>query len=157
MNINLIAVGKLKDSWQREACAEYLKRLSAFAKVTVYETDPTALPQKPSPTEIEKALLRESSEILKYARGVKAALCIEGKLFDSEKLARKLETLGVGGASDISFIIGSSFGLSDSLKSQCELKISMSPMTFPHGLARVMLLEQLYRAFSIINNMKYHK
>lgn len=157
MNINIIAMGKLKESYYREACAEYLKRLAAFAKVTVKEPPPEELPNDPSPAQIEKALEKEAALICEQAKGFKIALCIEGKQLSSEQLAQKLEALGTSGISTVSFIVGSSFGLAESLKRECDLKISMSPMTFPHSLARVMLFEQVYRAFSILNNSKYHK
>lgn len=158
MTIDFIAMGKLKESWFREACAEYQKRLGAFAKVTVKEPEPVDLPQQPSAALIEKALEREAELIRAQTRGgFKIALCVEGKALSSEQLAAKLETLGNGGVSAVSFIVGSSFGLAESLKKECDMRLSMSPMTFPHSLARVMLFEQVYRAFSIINNSKYHK
>lgn len=158
MNINFIAMGKLKESWYREACAEYVKRLSGFAKVTVKEPPPEDLPSDPAPAQIERALEKEAALIREQVKGgYKIALCVEGKPFSSEQLAQKLGALGTGGVSTVSFIVGSSFGLAESLKSECDLRMSMSPMTFPHGLARVMLFEQVYRAFSILNNSKYHK
>lgn len=158
MNINFIAMGKLKDSFFREACAEYQKRLGAFAKVTVKEPPPEELPQDPSPAQIEKALEKEAALIREQMKnGFKIALCVEGKQLSSEELAKKLDALRIGGVSTINFIVGSSFGLSETLKRECDFRLSMSPMTFPHGLARVMLFEQVYRAFSILNNSKYHK
>ncbi|MCH5205917.1 MAG: 23S rRNA (pseudouridine(1915)-N(3))-methyltransferase RlmH [Oscillospiraceae bacterium] len=159
MNVNFIAMGKLKDSWQREACAEYLKRLAAYSRVTVKEPEPIALPQEPSAAQIEQALEREGAAIREQMSkgGYKIALCVEGKPLSSEKLAELLDNLANNGISSVNFIVGSSFGLSEELKRDCDLRLSMSPMTFPHGLARVMLLEQVYRAFSILNNSKYHK
>ncbi len=158
MNVNFIAMGKLKESFYREACAEYQKRLGAFARVTVKEPPPEELPQSPSPAQIEKALEKEAALIREQIKtGCKIALCVEGKQLSSEELAKKLGTLGTSGVSTVSFIIGSSFGLSENLKRECDFKLSMSPMTFPHALARVMLFEQVYRAFSILNNSKYHK
>lgn len=159
MNVNFIAMGKLKDSWQREACAEYLKRLAAYSRVTVKEPEPIALPQEPSAAQIEQALEREGAAIREQLSkgGYKIALCVEGKPLSSEKLAELLENLANNGISSVNFIVGSSFGLSEELKRDCDLRLSMSPMTFPHGLARVMLLEQVYRAYSILNNSKYHK
>lgn len=157
MNVNIIALGKLKESWFREACSEYIKRLSAFANVTVKEPEPVQLPQNPSPAQIEKALCREADAIRSCIKGgVNIAMCIEGKTLSSVQLAEKIENLS-NTSSTINFIIGSSFGLSESFKQSCDFKMSMSPMTFPHSLARVMLLEQVYRAFSINNNGKYHK
>lgn len=159
MNVNFIAMGKLKDSWQREACAEYLKRLAAYSRVTVKEPEPVTLPQEPSAAQIEQALEREGAAIREQLSkgGYKIALCVEGKPLSSEKLAELLENLANNGISSVNFIVGSSFGLSEELKRDCDLRLSMSPMTFPHGLARVMLMEQVYRAFSILNNSKYHK
>lgn len=158
MNVNFIAMGKLKEGYFREACAEYLKRLSAFARVTVKEPAPVDLPQDPNRTQIEQALEREAELIRAAAKGsCKIALCIEGRELSSGELAKKLNDLGTNGVSAVSFIVGSSFGLSESLKRECEFKLSMSPMTFPHSLARVMLFEQVYRAFAINNNSKYHK
>lgn len=158
MNVNFIAMGRLKESWFREACAEYLKRLGSYAKVTVKEPEPVDLPQNPSPAQIEKALEREAQLIREQTQGgFTAAMCVEGKTLSSEELAAKLENIGNNGISTINFIVGSSFGLADSLKRECDLRLSMSPMTFPHSLARVMLFEQVYRAFSIINHSKYHK
>lgn len=158
MNVNFIAMGKLKETYFREACAEYQKRLGAFARVTVKEPEPVDLPQNPSRAQIEKTLEREAELIRGQAGGgFKVAMCVEGKALSSEELAAKLESLGSGGISTVSFIVGSSFGLAESLKRECDMRLSMSPMTFPHSLARVMLFEQVYRAFSIINNSKYHK
>ncbi len=157
MNVNIIALGKIKESWYREACAEYQKRLSAYAKVTVKEPEPELLPQNPAKAQIEKALEREVGAINASIKGgVKIAMCIEGKTLSSEELAEKIRSLA-NQTSTINFIVGSSFGLAESFKQSCDFRISMSPMTFPHSLARVMLLEQIYRAFSINNNSKYHK
>lgn len=158
MNVNFIAMGKLKESWFNEACAEYRKRLGAFVKLSVREPEPVVLPREPSRAVIEKALEREARLIREQLRGgFKIAMCVEGKLLSSEELAAKLEKLGSDGVSAVDFIVGSSFGLAESLKRECDMRLSMSPMTFPHSLARVMLFEQVYRAFSIINNSKYHK
>lgn len=160
MNVNFIAMGKLKESYYREACDEYRKRLTAYANVKVTEPEPVPLPASPSAAQIEKALVREAELILEHLKGGNSyniALCVEGKQMSSEQLAQKLETLGSGGFSTVNFIVGSSYGLSEELKNRCGMKLSFSPMTFPHSLARVMLFEQVYRAFSIINNSKYHK
>ena len=150
-------MGKLKKGWYSDACADYIKRLGAFASVTVKEPEPVALPKEPSAAQIKQALEKEALLIRGQLSGYSVAMCVEGKQLSSEQLAAKLEELGNQGISTISFIIGSSYGLADSLKAECGLKLSMSAMTFPHELARVMLLEQVYRAFSIINNSKYHK
>lgn len=159
MNVNFIAMGKLKESWYREACAEYLKRMGAFAAAKVYEPEPINLPQNPNQTQIDKALSQEAERIREYIKPASftVAMCIEGKTISSEQLADKLNDIGNRGFSTVNFLIGSSHGLSEELKRSADLRISMSPMTFPHSLARVMLMEQVYRAFSILNNSKYHK
>ncbi len=159
MNVNFIAMGKLKESWYREACAEYMKRLGAFAAAKVYEPNPIDLPQNPNQAQIEKALSGEAERIREYIKPASftVAMCIEGKTVSSEQLAEKLSDIGNRGISTVNFLVGSSHGLSEELKRSADLRISMSPMTFPHSLARVMLMEQVYRAFSILNNSKYHK
>lgn len=159
MNVNFIAMGKLKESWYREACAEYLKRMGAFAAAKVYEPEPINLPQNPNQTQIDKVLSQEAERIREYIKPASftVAMCIEGKTISSEQLADKLSDIGNRGFSTVNFLVGSSHGLSEELKRSADLRISMSPMTFPHSLARVMLMEQVYRAFSILNNSKYHK
>ena len=157
LNIRLIVVGKLKESYLQLACAEYLKRLNAFCSVKLVEVDECRLPDAPSQKEIEKALSVESKAILKNVQGFFVALCIEGKQFGSVELSEVISELGVMGNSTISFVIGSSHGISDEVKNKADLRLSMSKMTFPHQLARVMLLEQIYRAFQIAHGGKYHK
>lgn len=159
MNISLIAMGKLKESYYREACAEYLKRLGAFAAAKVYEPAPVDLPQNPNQSQIEKALSLEAERIREHIKPASftVAMCIEGKELSSEQLAEKLSDIANRGISSVNFVIGSSHGLSEEIKRSADLRMSMSPMTFPHSLARVMLLEQVYRAYSILNNSKYHK
>lgn len=159
MNVNFIAMGKLKESYFREACAEYSKRLGAFARVSCAEPAPVDLPQNPSAAQISQALELEASRIREHIKPASyiVALCVEGKELSSEALADKLAELGNRGISTVNFAVGSSFGLSEELKRSANFRMSMSPMTFPHSLARVMLYEQVYRAFSIINNSKYHK
>ncbi|MCH5204416.1 MAG: 23S rRNA (pseudouridine(1915)-N(3))-methyltransferase RlmH [Oscillospiraceae bacterium] len=156
MNINFVAMGKLKESYFREACEEYRKRLSAFAGVKVIEPEPAFLPQNPSPAQISQALEKEADKLRGVAKGYKIAMCIEGKTLSSEELSEKLRGISLN-FSEISFIVGSSYGLDESFKRECDLRLSMSPMTFPHSLARVMLFEQVYRAMSINANSKYHK
>lgn len=157
-NIRLITVGKLKESYLSQGCAEYLKRLSAYAKVQVVELDETRLPERPSQAQIDAALAAESEKILDKAKGsALIALCVEGDLLSSEQLAAKLDTLEVQGNSAISLIIGSSFGLDEAVKKAAVLRLSFSRMTFPHQLMRLMLCEQLYRACSISAGGKYHK
>lgn len=159
MNINFITMGKLKEAYFREACAEYLKRLGGYVSARVIEPDPVNLPQKPSSAQIEAALRQEAVKIREQIKpgSFTVAMCIEGKTLSSEQLAQKLETAAGQGFSTVNFVVGSSFGLDSELKKQADMRLSMSPMTFPHSLARVMLMEQVYRAYSIINNGKYHK
>lgn len=159
MNVTVICLGKLKESYLRDACAEYVKRLGAFCKMNIVELSPVKLPDNPSQAQIDSALEAEARLITeKIPKGAACfAMCIEGKQYSSEKFSTLLEAAGVEGGANVVFIIGSSFGLSESLKRQCRYKLSMSEMTFPHQLARVMLLEQIYRAFQISNGGKYHK
>ncbi|MGN1423270.1 MAG: 23S rRNA (pseudouridine(1915)-N(3))-methyltransferase RlmH [Oscillospiraceae bacterium] len=159
MNINFIAMGKIKEAWYRDACAEYIKRMGAFAQTKVFEPAPVDLPKEPSDAQIRKALEQEAARISECIRPASytVAMCIEGKTMPSERLAETLSGLGSRGISTVNFVVGSSFGLSEQFKKSADLRMSMSPMTFPHSLARVMLYEQVYRAFSIINNSKYHK
>ncbi len=157
-NIRLITVGKLKESYLSQGCAEYLKRLSAYAKVQVVELDEVRLPERPSGAQIAAALAAEGEKILEKAKGsALIALCVEGALLSSEQLAAKLDTLEIQGNSAFSFVIGSSFGLDDAVKRAAGLRLSFSRMTFPHQLMRLMLCEQLYRACSISAGGKYHK
>ena len=147
LNIKIITVGRLKEKYLRDACSEYLKRLKRFGNVQVIELDEYRLSDNPSDREIEKALEIEGNNILKEAKGYLIAMCIEGKQLSSVKLAEKISQISVDGQSNISFIIGSSFGIAENVKKSADFKLSMSDMTFPHQLARVMLLEQIYRAF----------
>jgi len=160
INVNLIVVGKLKESYFREACAEYAKRLKAFCKLTVTELAESRLPDDPSEKEIKAALSAEAKAMRNLLSGkdcFNIALCIEGTKLSSEKLAEKIKDVSVSGKSTLNFVIGSSFGIDEEIKKMCGLRLSMSEMTFPHMLARVMVLEQIYRAFQILNGGKYHK
>ena len=158
--VNIITVGKLKESYFRDACAEYVKRLGAFCKINVIELAESRLPDNPSESEIAKALDSEGKEMLSLISGKSAyniAMCIEGKQRSSEELSAELDSLALSGVSNAVFIIGSSFGLSDEVKSKSKHRLSMSRMTFPHQIARIMLLEQLYRASQISLGTRYHK
>lgn len=160
IKINLITVGKLKEKYWREACAEYAKRLSAFCKLDIVELNESRLSDNPSDKEIQNALIQEAKTMRPYCdkkSSVNIAMCIEGKQFSSIDLSKKLDDFVLQGCNTINFIIGSSFGIANEIKELCRLKLSMSEMTFPHQLARVMLLEQIYRCFQIQNNTKYHK
>ena len=159
LGVTLLTVGKLKESYLREACAEYAKRLEAFCRLTVWEGEEYRLPDKPSPAQIQAGLEAEGKKILQaIPQGAwVCALCIEGKELSSPQLAARLEQAAVAGKSHLVFVIGGSFGLSDEVKKRADFRLSISPMTFPHQLARVMVLEQVYRAFSINAGTKYHK
>lgn len=159
MNVNLIVLGKLKEKYMKDFSAEYEKRLLAFCKLSVTELEPVKLSDNPSKQEIDNALSKEAQMIRsKIPKGSYVfSMCIEGKQLSSEELSEKLESVALSGNSTVTFIIGSSFGLSDEIKKTSDFKFSMSKMTFPHKLARIMLTEQIYRAFSISNNSKYHK
>lgn len=160
IRINLITVGKLKEKYWRDAVAEYSKRLSAFCKLEIVELPESRLSDNPSEKEILSALENEASAMSKYTDGnstYNIAMCIDGKIISSEELSEKIQYCGTNGYSTINFIIGSSFGISKSIKDKSDFKLSMSKMTFPHQLARVVLLEQIYRGFQISNHTKYHK
>ena len=155
MIINLILLGKLKEDYFKGASAEYEKRLSAFCKLNIIELTPVRLSQNPSAAEIKAALLKEAELIsAKTPKSFKIALCLEGENFSSEDFSCRLFKTD---SREISFIIGSSEGLAESVKQSADLRLSLSKMTLPHRLARIILLEQLYRAFSIRGNGKYHK
>ena len=156
VKINIITVGSLKEKYLREAVAEYQKRLSRFATVKVTELSEAYLPQNPSPADIDRALEKEADGILKqFSSGAHIALCVEGKQYSSEGFSRLIEQSAMSGAID--FVIGSSHGLSDRVKQACSCRLSFSEMTFPHQLMRVMLIEQIYRAFKISHGENYHK
>lgn len=159
IGVHIICVGKLKEKFYIDAAAEYAKRLSAYCRLQITELPEERLPQNPSRAQIDAALEKEAQAVQgKIPKGAAIiALCVEGTLLSSEKLAAKLEQWSAGGASNLVFLIGSSYGMHPSLKALAQLKLSMSPMTFPHHLARVMLLEQVYRCFKIQEGSGYHK
>lgn len=159
LSVSVICIGKLKEAFMRDAGAEYQKRLSRFCSFNIRELNEVTLPENPSQAQIDAALKKEGEMILAEipSGAYRIALCVEGKQLSSPELAEKLEDVALSGKSSVYFIIGSSFGLSDEVKNKCDLKLSFSKMTFPHQLFRVLLLEQIYRAFSITNKMKYHK
>lgn len=160
IRINFLTVGKLKEQYWRDAAAEYSKRLKGFCQLEIVELAESRLSDSPSEKEIASALTAEAKAMSVYTdkKGVfNIAMCIEGKQLSSEKLAEKISSCGTNGFSTINFIIGSSFGISGDIKKKADLRLSMSEMTFPHQLARIMLLEQVYRSFQIMNHTKYHK
>lgn len=157
--ITLIAMGKLKEKFYLSAAAEYEKRMKGFCSFHLIELPEIRLPENPSAAEISAALEKEAESILaKIPKGAWfCTLTPEGTLLSSEKLAEKLKDVKLSGKSSACFLIGSSFGMAKRLKDMADFKLSMSPMTFPHHLARVMVLEQLYRAEAIQAGSKYHK
>ena len=156
--ITVLCVGKLKEKFYADAAAEYCKRLSRYCKIEVTELPETRLSEDPSPAEIKKALAAEATAIRqKLEGGAVVAMCIEGQTCSSEALSKKLAAFALEGKSKVTFLIGGSFGLDETLKKQADWRLSMSPMTFPHHLARVMLLEQIYRACQIAEGTRYHK
>ena len=157
--VTVLCVGKLKEKFYMDAAAEYAKRLSRFCKLELVELPEERLPEAPSPAQIEAALLKESAAIrAKLPSGASLiALCVEGELRSSEALARQMAAWASQGVGQLVFLIGGSFGLHPSIKGSAKLRLSMSPMTFPHHLARVMVLEQIYRAYQINAGTKYHK
>ena len=159
LTVRLICVGKLGEKFWADAVREYEKRLGAYCKLEIIELPEQRLPQTPSQGEIEQALDKEAALIVaKLPQGAAViALCVEGKPMSSEQLADYLAKLTVSGTSRLCLVIGGSCGLSERIKQRAALRLSMSPMTFPHHLARVMVLEQLYRALNIAAGGKYHK
>ena len=159
LGIRLICVGKLKESFWKEAVKEYEKRLSKYCRLEILELKEEKLSENPSDKEIQQALSHEAAAIREKipAGAAVIPMCIEGKTLSSEELAQEMNDLTVGGASKLCVIIGGSVGLSPEIKKLGQLKLSMSRMTFPHHLARVMVLEQLYRGFQIQTGGKYHK
>ena len=157
--ITLLCVGKLKEKFYAEAAAEYVKRLRRYCDLTILELPEERLPENPSQAQIDAALLKEAGTIREKLPPSSSviALCIEGRMRSSEELAQLMATWANRGEKQLVFLIGGSFGLHPSIKTQAWAQLSMSPMTFPHHLARVMLLEQIYRAYQIQAKTKYHK
>lgn len=159
MEIQILCIGKLKEQYLRDACQEYIKRLSRFANVKVQELSEYKLPDAPSDAELQRAVAEESLLLLKNIKkpDMVYAADIGGKRFSSEGFAEDIQKRMTGGAGRLVFVIGGSNGFSDDVRKRADVKISFSDMTFPHQLFRVMLLEQIYRAFKIISGEKYHK
>ena len=157
--VTILCVGKLKEKFYMEAVAEYVKRLGRHCKLEIIELPEQRLPESPSQGEIDAALEKEAASIREKLpkNGSIVAMCIEGKTMSSEELAKKLMQFGLAGSSQLTFLIGGSVGLHPSLKQQADLRLSMSPMTFPHHLARVRLLEQIDRGYQILEGSRYHK
>lgn len=159
LTVNILCIGKIKEKYWTDAIAEYKKRLSAFCRFNIIELDEEKTYQNPNPSQVEAILNAEGKRILNaLAKGSYViSMCIEGKMISSPELAEKLEDISICGKSTVDLLIGGSWGLSNEVKQRSDFKLSMSRMTFPHQMARVVLCEQIYRAFEIMNNGKYHK
>lgn len=159
LRVNIVCVGKLKEKYLKDACAEYSKRLKSFCKFDIIEVDEEKITDSPNTSQIENILSCEGKRILsKIDKGTEVvAMCIEGKQKSSAELSAFFDNVALQGVSTVTFVIGGSWGLSEEVKERAGLRLSMSKMTFPHQLARVMLCEQIYRGFSILAGTKYHK
>lgn len=159
LTVTVIAVGKIKEKYFTDALGEYSKRLGRYCKLNIVELKDEATPDNPSDKERDAVLKKEGERIAeKIPKGAYVvALCIEGKMKNSVEFSKLLEQTAASGCSEIVFVIGGSFGIYDDIKRRADFKLSFSEMTFPHQLMRVILLEQLYRAFNISGGGKYHK
>ena len=159
LGVKFICVGKMREKFYIDAFAEYAKRLQAYCRLELIEPAEQRLPEAPSDKEIAAALDREAQEVLKAVPqdAYVVALCVEGGQMPSEGMARLIAERESSGRPKLCFIIGGSYGLSPAVKQRADRKLSMSQMTFPHHLARVMLAEQLYRGFKINEGARYHK
>ena len=159
LSVKIICVGKLKERFYSDAVDEYMKRLGAYCRPEIAEISEARLPDRPTEGDIAAALSKEAAEISQcIPKGAAVvAMCIEGKQMSSEEVAGMLSGFAIRGVSKLCFLIGGSCGLDEELKKSADVRLSMSRMTFPHHLARVMLLEQLYRGFNICGGGKYHK
>ena len=159
IKVKLLCVGKLKEKYLLSAQEEYTKRLSSLCKLEIEEIPESRLPDDPGSAEIEIALKKEAEVILEKIpkNSYTVAMCIEGQQLDSVQLADKISSLAVSGSGSLCYIIGGSYGIYESVKKEADMRLSMSKMTFPHHLARIMLLEQIYRSFKINEGSRYHK
>ena len=158
MKIRIVAVGKLKEKYLREGVAEYEKRLAPFASVELLETREEYMAENPSEAQRQQTLAKEGERLLRLVpeRSFLIVLDVKGKLLSSEALAKELASLALQGQSDLTFLIGGAFGLSPAVRDRADLRISFSPMTFTHQMVRLLLYEQVYRAFKINRGEKYH-
>ena len=158
MKIRIVAVGKLKEKYLREGVAEYAKRLAPFASVELLETREEYMAENPSEAQRQQTLAKEGERLLHLVseRSFLIVLDVKGKLLSSEALAKELASLALQGQSDLTFLIGGAFGLSPAVRDRADLRISFSPMTFTHQMVRLLLYEQIYRAFKINRGEKYH-
>lgn len=159
MNIDILCVGKIKEKYLKDAIDEYSKRLTRYCKLNIIEVSDEKTVDKQSSALDEQVKIKEGERLLKYIKDDSYVIVLEigGKMYDSVDFSKVIDNLGVQSYSDIQFIIGGSLGLSDEVVKKGDLSVSFSKMTFPHQLMRVILLEQIYRAYRIINNEPYHK
>lgn len=160
IRVNIICIGKVKEKYFTDAINEYAKRLSAFCKFTAVElAEEKIKSNNPNASQISEVINAEGRRILQKIcqSDYVIAMCIEGKMFSSEELSKTIDSISISGKSTVDFIIGGSYGLSNDVKQRADLRLSMSKMTFPHQMARMILSEQIYRAFEILSNGKYHK
>ena len=159
LSVSLICVGKMRERFYTEAFAEYAKRLSGYCRFSCVELTERRLPDKPSPSEIQQGLQQEAQDILRQipSEAYVVALCVEGREYPSEFMADLITECENSGRPKLCFVIGGSYGLADCIKKKSDLRLSMSKMTFPHHLARVMLAEQVYRGYKIKERSRYHK
>lgn len=159
MKVTILCVGKVKEKFYRDGIAEFVKRLSRYCKLEIIEVADEKTAEEASETEIRIVKEKEGERLLKNIKddAYVVCLCIDGKQLNSEELSEKIEKLGIQGTSHIYFVIGGSLGLADEVIKRANFKLSFSPMTFPHQLMRLILLEQIYRAYRIMNHEPYHK
>ena len=158
MKIKIYCIGKIKDQYLKDGINEYLKRISAYSNIEIVEVNDSKVKDNPNQSDIEKAKNEEGDRVLKLIKNdFLIGLDMNKQEFTSEEFSKFLEKKLVEGGSNISFVIGGSYGLSDALKKRCSTSISLSKMTFLHQMTRLILLEQIYRAFKILNNETYHK
>ena len=159
MKIKILCVGKIKEKYLKDAIDEYTKRISRFATVEIVELSDEKIPDNPSEAQMKAVINKEGDKIMAKISpsDYLITLCVEGKLLSSEELAKSVSDICVGGSSTITFVIGGSLGIREDIKQMSKLRLSFSKMTFPHQLMRVILLEQVYRAFKINANEEYHK
>lgn len=158
MKITIVCAGKIKEKYLNAGIAEFLKRLKPFAQVEIREIHEEKMPENPSPAEKEQVLKKEGEKLLKLvpAGSYLFVLDVYGELKSSEKLAAEIDALGLRGRSSLTFLIGGAFGLSEEVRARADERISFSPMTFTHQMVRLLLVEQIYRAFKINRGEKYH-
>lgn len=156
MKINVVVVGDLKEKYLVEACKEYLKRISRFHTIEVITITEEKLPKTLNEADVSKALVKEGAKIEKYLKGTIVVLDVQGEQVDSVRFSKLIEQSAIN-SDTMTFVIGGSYGLCESIKSKANIRLSFSKMTFPHQLFRVMLLEQIYRASTITYNILYHK